>query len=35
MKSRGELFRRALNLSNSITADDMADSIRFLEENEP
>jgi hypothetical protein len=32
MKSRGELFRRALSLLNSVTADASADSIRYLEE---
>jgi hypothetical protein len=29
---RGELFRRVLNLLNSVTADDMMNSVRFLEE---
>jgi len=29
---RGELLRRMLNLLNSVTADDMANSVRFLEE---
>jgi hypothetical protein len=35
MKSRGQLFRRALNLLNSVTADDSADSIGYLEEYKP
>jgi hypothetical protein len=29
---RGELLRRVLNLLNSVTAEDMANSVRFLEE---
>ena len=29
---RGELFRRVLNLLNSVTGDDMMNSVRFLEE---
>lgn len=29
---RGELLRRVLNLLNSVTAEDMASSVRFLEE---
>ena len=28
---RGELLRRVLNLLNSVTADDMMNSVRFLE----
>jgi len=30
--SRGELLRRVLSLLNSVTADDMMNSVRFLEE---
>jgi len=29
---RGELLRRVLNLLNSVTADEMANTVRFLEE---
>jgi predicted nuclease of predicted toxin-antitoxin system len=30
--ARGELLRRVLNLLNSVTADDMMNTVRFLEE---